>query len=112
MAPEYRKSNYADALIRYAQHCQEKLGVPLLIGVLTNLRMLSKVRLYRRRLGMPAGAFFVEGAEWVNERAPDLELWKHTRKRKKQTDDLAPLEAVIATAVAEGQLPLINGKLS
>src|SRR5262245_3424181 len=32
VAPEHRKSNYADALIRYAQHAARQLAVPLVIG--------------------------------------------------------------------------------
>jgi hypothetical protein len=58
VAPEHRKSNYADALIRYAKHCADELKIGLVIGVLSNQKTLPKIRLYRRRLGMPAGAFF------------------------------------------------------
>ncbi len=96
--PDHRRSNYADAMLRYAIHCADDIGVPLLIGVLTNLRMESKVRLYRRRLGMPAGAFFVHGAKWVNERAPNDDIWRtHTRggrkrnKRQMANGDMLPL---------------------
>lgn len=110
VAPEHRKSKCADALIRYAQHAARQLNVPLIIGIFTNDRLMEKVRLYRRRLGMPAGAFFVDNTDYVPDRAPDLSTWKdHTRTRRKK--DIAPIEAVIATAVLEGQLPLINGKL-
>ena len=109
--PEFRESNYADALVRYAQHAATSLGVPLVIGILSHTRTLAKVRLYRRRLGMPAGAFFVYNApNWVSERTPDLDLWKHTRKRKKP-NDVAPIEALIATSVLD-MLPMAERKLA
>ena len=82
VAPEHRRSSYADALIRFAMHSAEQLGIPLMIGVITNRQLEPKVRLYRRRLGMPAGAFFLWNAEWYNERALNTDLWKHTRKRE------------------------------
>ena len=94
----WRKTNYADALLRYAMHCQEVLGVPLVIGVLSGSRMEAKVRLYRRRLGMPSGAFFVSGAppEYF-ERAQNFDLWRvHTRGRDKKENGLA---ACLATAI-------------
>ncbi len=83
--PDHRHSNYADALLRFAGHSSEQLGIPLIIGVLTNARMAAKVRLYRRRLGMPVGAVFVKNATWINERATDVKMWEHGRggRRKK-----------------------------
>ncbi len=62
--PDMRKSDYARTLIRFAQKCSDEIKIPLLIGVLTNNRMEGKVRLYRRLLGIPGGAFFVYGANW------------------------------------------------
>ena len=56
---EYRRSNHAKALIEFAKTAALKLDVPLLIGVLSNHRTEAKVRLYQRRLGKPAGAFFL-----------------------------------------------------
>lgn len=111
VAPEHRQSNYADALIRYAMHAAEQLKTTLVVGVLTNTRMEAKVRLYRRRLGMPSGAFFIYNSEWAKDKAPDLQLWKqHSRGgKRKKSNDIAPLDAVIATAVIDAQLPLING---
>lgn len=89
ISPEHRKSNYADALIRFAKHSADELKIPLVIGVLTSERMEAKVRLYRRRLGMPAGAFFVHGAPWYSERAVNDDLWRtHTRGRKKNNKEL------------------------
>jgi hypothetical protein len=99
VAPPWRKTNYADTLLRYAIHCQQQLKIPLVIGVLSGSRMEAKVRLYRRRLGMPSGAFFVHGAapEYF-ERAQNFDLWRvHTRGRDKKENGLA---AHLATAVA------------
>ncbi len=100
IAPEFRRTNYADTLLRYAINCQQQLNIPLVIGVLTGHRMEAKVRLYRRRLGMPSGAFFVHGAapEYF-ERAQNFDLWKvHTRGRDAKKEN--GLAAHLATAVA------------
>ncbi len=80
--PGYRHSNYADALLRFAGYSSDQLGIPLLIGVLTNARMAAKVRLYRRRLGMPVGAVFAKNATWISERAVDVKLWQDPRGGK------------------------------
>ena len=56
--PEYRKSNHAKALIDFAKKCAND-DIRLVIGVVSNTRTEAKVRLYERRLGKPAGAFFV-----------------------------------------------------
>lgn len=112
VAPEFRKTNYADVLLKYADHCQKMLGIPLVIGVMTNSRMEAKVRKYRRHFGMPAGAFFVHGApsEFL-ERTKSLDLWRvHTRGRqsKKENGTAAYLASgTIATAIM--QLPLASG---
>jgi len=71
--PDHRKSDYARLLSEYAKSCSDELSrdmghkVPLTMGVLTNRRMAAKVRLYRRFFGIPAGAFFLHNAEWVNK---------------------------------------------
>ena len=82
--PKFRKSYYADALIRFCQYAAKELNIPLMIGVLANHRTEAKVRLYRRRLGMPAGAFFVDNTEWMKERATTFDTWKERRKRGKK----------------------------
>lgn len=60
--PEYRKSENAKFLIDYAKKCAEKMNLPLLIGVISNKRTTEKIRLYRRRLGEPSGAYFLYNA--------------------------------------------------
>lgn len=77
--PDLRKSpqNYASQLINFAKSCSDSINIPLTIGVLTNHRMEGKVRLYRRSLGVPAGAWFVhmpEGKHWQSELNEDF--WK------------------------------------
>lgn len=57
--PEYRKSTNAKELIRFAVRCSDEIGIPLIIGVISNERTVAKVGLYRRLLGDPAGGFFV-----------------------------------------------------
>lgn len=57
--PEFRRSNNAKDLIDFAKGCAKQIGVPLIIGIVSNHRTQAKVELYRRRLGAPAGAFFL-----------------------------------------------------
>ena len=74
---EYRKSHNAEALIEFGKRSAEKIGVPFVTGIITNSRTAGKVRLYRRLLGYPAGAFFVFNATWQNEAEPTQEdFWK------------------------------------
>lgn len=56
--PAHRASNHAKALISYAKACSEKVGIRLVIGVLSTKRTAAKVRLYERQL-TPSGAFFI-----------------------------------------------------
>lgn len=60
--PEFRRSDNAKNLIDFAKECAKQIGVPLIIGVVSNHRTEAKVALYRRRLGAPAGAFFLANA--------------------------------------------------
>lgn len=57
--PEFRRSGNAKALIEFAKVCAKQMNLPLLIGVVSNQRTQHKIRLYRRRLGDPAGAYFL-----------------------------------------------------
>jgi hypothetical protein len=68
---EHRRSRNAEALIEFGKECSEKMGVPFLTGIITNKQMAGKVRLYRRLLGYPAGAFFIHNASWKSEPMED-----------------------------------------
>ena len=57
--PDYRKSDNAKALIEFAKSCAVGIGVPLIIGILSNHRTEQKIRLYQRRLGKPSGAYWL-----------------------------------------------------
>jgi len=61
---EHRQSRNAEALIEFAKKCSDEIGIPLVIGIITNNRVAGKVRLYRQHLGYPAGAFFVHNGKW------------------------------------------------
>jgi len=62
--PDYRsaKGGRARRLCEFAKMTAERLGMPLLIGIVSNERTEAKVRLYQRQFGTPAGAFFLYGA--------------------------------------------------
>lgn len=62
--PDYRnaKGGRAARLTEFAKQAADVLGLPLLIGVLSNERTEAKVRLYRRIFGEPSGAFFLYNA--------------------------------------------------
>lgn len=61
--PDYRaaKGGRARKLVEFAKTTSEKLGIPLVIGILSNSRTNAKTRLYERQFGSPAGAFFLYG---------------------------------------------------
>lgn len=56
--PVHRSSNHAKALIRFAKDSADKIGIRLVIGVLSTKRTAAKVRLYSQEL-TPSGAFFI-----------------------------------------------------
>lgn len=61
--PQWRASTNAKDLIAWTKVVRARCGVPLHIGVFSNERTEAKVRLYRKQLGEPAGAFFLVGAQ-------------------------------------------------
>lgn len=63
--PDHRgaKEGRARRLVEFAKNAADELGIPLLIGVLSNKRTEGKIRLYERQLGKPTGAFFLYGAK-------------------------------------------------
>jgi hypothetical protein len=75
--PDYRsaKGGRARRLCEFSKEVSDKLGFPLIIGVLSNSRTEAKVRLYERQFGKPSGAFFLYGAktgEWKRSHGSDL----------------------------------------
>jgi GNAT superfamily N-acetyltransferase len=62
--PEHRgaKIGRARRLCDFSKQVSDKLGIPLIIGVLSNHRTKGKVRLYEREFGEPSGAFFLYNA--------------------------------------------------
>lgn len=88
---DYRRSHNAEALIEYGKKCSEAIGIPLITGIITNKRVAGKVRLYRKVLGYPAGAFFVYNGKWSASVEPTVEdFWRpfenrvETRQRMKR----------------------------
>lgn len=63
--PAFRRTTHAKELIAQAKSWAKELGIPLLMGVLSNERTEPKIRLYRRQLGAPVGAFFVFNSAWT-----------------------------------------------
>lgn len=63
--PDFRaaKGGRARKLVEFAKQASEKLGLPLMIGILSNSRTDAKTRLYERQFGTPAGAFFLYGVK-------------------------------------------------
>jgi GNAT superfamily N-acetyltransferase len=57
--PDHRRSKNAIALIEFAKSASLSLGIPLLIGIVSNEKTTQKIRLYERRLGKQSGAYFV-----------------------------------------------------
>lgn len=62
--PNYRsaKGGRARRLCEFSKKTADTLGIPLMIGVLSNHRTEAKVRLYERQFGKPSGAFFLYNA--------------------------------------------------
>lgn len=61
--PAHRRSAHAKELLAFSKWAAQELGIPLLMGVLSNERTAPKVRLYTRQLGQPTGALFVIGTK-------------------------------------------------
>ena len=63
--PNYRsaKGGRARRLCEFSKNAADELGIPLIIGVLSNHRTEAKVRLYERQFGKPSGAFFLYNAQ-------------------------------------------------
>jgi hypothetical protein len=66
--PDFRGAagGRARKLCEFSKKVSDELELPLIIGVLSNTRTQSKVRMYERIFGKPAGAFFIYGAQTGN----------------------------------------------
>lgn len=56
--PEHRRSPNAKTLLQWAKATRKKLGVRLIIGVISTTKTQAKLKLYERALGAPVGGFF------------------------------------------------------
>ena len=63
--PQFRKSTHAKDMINFGQRCSDELGIPLVIGVVSNERTRAKMELYRRQLGEPCGGYFMHKPKTV-----------------------------------------------
>lgn len=54
----FRRSTHAKELVNFGKRCSDELGIPLVIGVVSNIRTQAKVGLYKRQLSDPVGAYF------------------------------------------------------
>ena len=63
------KGGRARRLCEFSKQAAAELGLPLLIGVLSNHRTEAKVRLYERQFGKPTGAFFLYHAHTGSSQA-------------------------------------------
>ena len=63
--PDYRaaKGGRASRMVEFAKQAADKLGLPLVIGILSSERTEAKVRMYQRHLGEPSGAYWIYGAK-------------------------------------------------
>ncbi len=57
--PQFRKSTHAKDMINFGRRCSDELGIPLVIGVVSNERTRAKLELYKRQLGEPCGGYFL-----------------------------------------------------
>lgn len=65
--PPYRHTSASQDLIAFARTMSDQFDIPLMISVVSNDRTAAKVRLYRKQLGEPVGAFFAHNAKRVGD---------------------------------------------
>lgn len=63
--PDYRsaKGGRARQLVEFAKRVADDIGMPLMIGVLSNTRTEAKMKLYERQFGNPSGVYFLYNAK-------------------------------------------------
>ena len=59
--PEFRsaKGGRAKKLVEFSKSVSDNLGLPLLIGIMSNERTKAKIKLYERLIGPPSGAYWL-----------------------------------------------------
>jgi Acetyltransferase (GNAT) family len=98
--PDRRRSKHAQTLIEFAQRCAAAIEIPLVIGVLSNKRMESKVRLYRRLLGPPSGAVFVTNSPWNALDPSEHDFWRERPSRRGRRKN-PPIQAALNAPVQQ-----------
>lgn len=68
--PDHRNKRYAGQLINFAKWCAERMGVVLMMGIVSNHRTEAKIRLYERQLEK-AGAYFMHNRQVLGPTAWD-----------------------------------------
>jgi N-acetylglutamate synthase-like GNAT family acetyltransferase len=58
VAPKYRRSTRAKSLISFAKDYSDQVGIPLMMGIVSNVRTEAKIKLLERQM-RKAGAFFI-----------------------------------------------------
>jgi N-acetylglutamate synthase-like GNAT family acetyltransferase len=58
VSPQYRRSTRAKSLISFAKKYSDEIGIPLFMGIVSNIRTEAKIKLLERQL-KKAGAFFI-----------------------------------------------------
>ena len=61
---KYRRSTRAKSLLAFGKKCSDEMHLPLVIGIISNIRTEAKIKLYERQLPK-AGAFFVYNREYA-----------------------------------------------
>ena len=63
--PEFRsaKGGRAAKLVKFSKKAADFLKMPLTIGIMSSDRTEAKIRLYKRSLGEPSGAFWIYGTK-------------------------------------------------
>lgn len=59
--PDYRSTSGSKDMIAWSKSIADHFGIPLMMGIVSSERTQAKVRLLKRQLGEPVGAFFMYG---------------------------------------------------
>jgi GNAT superfamily N-acetyltransferase len=71
--PDFRsaRGGRAAKLCKFAKETADRMGMPLMVGVLSSNRTTAKIRMHERHFGSPAGIFFFyNGRSESNENRP------------------------------------------